>query len=76
MENNTKETKLYILLQIILISLVIMVFLYMYILIKDANDDKYASYNNQESQVVRENTTSGNLQNNNESKYMFSKQRK
>lgn len=68
MENNTKETKLYILLQIILISLVIMVFLYMYILIKDANDDKYASYNNQESQVVRENTTSGNLQNNNETK--------
>ncbi len=68
MENNTKETKLYILLQIILISLVIMVFLYMYILIKDANDDKYASYNNQESQVVRENTTSGNLLNNNETK--------
>lgn len=68
MENNTKETKLYILLQIILISLVIMVFLYMYILIKDANDDKYASYNNQESQVVRGNTTSGNLQNNNETK--------
>ena len=68
MENNSKETKLYILLQIILISLVIMVFLYMYILIKDANDDKYASYNNQESQVVRENTTSGNLLNNNETK--------
>lgn len=68
MENNTKETKLYILLQIILISLVIMVFLYMYILIKDANDDKYASYNNQESQVVRENTTSSDLKNNNEVK--------
>lgn len=41
MENNTKETKLYLLLQIILVLLVVMVFVYIFTLVNNSNKDKY-----------------------------------
>lgn len=64
MEKNTKETRLYILLQIILISLVIVVFLYIYILIKDVNSGKmYSSYEENKQETI-ENVAKDTVSNN------------